>query len=292
MFSKKLRSVLSGLLIISCVCLLSGCFKNKVLVKVKKDGSGTIVVTQIFGAKMVKIVDEQKKKSGQTGGPGLINKTQIEMAAKKFGQNVKFKKMKELNKADGSKGYIALYTFADIKDVKIPFNVMPNAKGSDITFDFQVDKKGISKLTVNLEKIDKSAVSGDDRKEYPPHPQSAKDLQGLKQMKAMAGNPFNLSEKDSKEEMFKKMFADMSSSIAIETTGTVVKSNASYPSKKKASRFTIVDINFNKLMKSKKFLYNLSEDKVKGAAQMLPLMSACSEGFTYDNQGEIVVEFK
>lgn len=290
MFSKKLHSVFTGILIIACACLLSGCFKNKVLVKVKKDGSGTIVVTQIFGVKMVKIVNAQGKEGGSA--PKLINKQQIEFAAKSFGPNVKFKKMKELNKPDGSKGYIALYTFDNIKDVKIPFSVMPNAKGGDVTFDFQIDKKGISKLTVNLKKIDKPVVSEDDKKEYPPHAQSAKDMQGMKQMKAMGNNPFNLSEKDSKEDMFRKIFADMASSLAIETAGTVVKSNALYPSKKKPSRFTLVDINFNKLMKSKKFLYNLSEDKNKAPDQILPLMFACPEGFKYDNQGEIVVEFK
>ena len=291
MFSKKLRVVFSGILIISCVCLLAGCFKNKVLVKVKKDGSGTIVVTQIFGAKVVKIVDEQKKKSGQIGGPGLINKQQIEFMAKTFGSNVKFKKMKELNKADGSKGYIALYTFDNINDVKIPFGVLPGSNTNNITFDFETGKKGISKLTVNLRKLDKPAVSKDDNKEYPPHPQSPNDLKNIAQMKGMS-NPFNLSEKDSKEDMLRKMFTDMSSSLEIETEGTLVKSNAAYPSKKKASRFTVANINFNKLMKSKKFLYELAGDMKSSPANILQVMYACPEGFTYDNQGKIVVEFK
>jgi hypothetical protein len=290
MFSKKLCSVFSSLLIISCVCLLAGCFKNKVLVKVKKDGSGTIVVTQIFSSKVVKINNAQSKVGGRTKS-NLINKNQIEFAAKSFGTNVKFKKMKELNKPDGSEGYIALYTFDNIKDVKIPIGPM-GASRKSIKFEYEENKGGINKLTVNLDKIENLTASKDDKKEYPPHPQSPQDIQGIKGMKALADNPFNFSDKDSKEDMIKKMLADMSYSVSIETVGKIVKSNALYPSKKKPSRFTVVDVNFNKLMKSKKFLYDLAEAGNRMSQELLSIMSTCPEGFKYDKQGEIVVEFK
>lgn len=291
MFSKKLHFVFSGILIVSCACLLSGCFKNKVLVKVKKDGSGNIVVTQMFSPKVVKTVEAQKKKNGGAG-PGLVNKQQIEFMAKTFGDNVKFSKMKELDKPDGSKGYIAIYAFENINDVKIiPFMLLPGSNTDSITFNFESGKEGVSKLTVNLKKIEKQDASGEDKKEYPSHPLSAQDLGSITQMKAM-GNPFNISEKDSKEDMLKKMFTDMTSSLEIETEGTLVKSNAAYPSKKKASRFTVADINFNDLMKSKKFLYELAGDMKSSPANIMQLMYSCPEGFTYDNQGKIVVEFK
>lgn len=291
MFSAKLRSIFSGILIIACVCLLSGCLKNKVLVKVKKDGSGVIVVTRIFSAKIAKIIAAQSIQGGGAASK-LINEEQIKREANSFGTDIKFKKMKELNKADGSKGYIALYAFDDINDVKIPVNLIMQPSGKTVTFDFERDKKGISKLTVNLEKIEIPEASQNDKKEYPPHPQSPQEIQGMRGTMALADNPFNLSEKDSKEDMFRKMFADMSFSISIETAGKIVKSKASYPAKKKPSRFTLVDVNFNKLMTSRKFLYDMAEAGNGMSGGSLTLMSTCPEGFTYDNQGEIVVEFK
>jgi hypothetical protein len=291
MDSKKFFAVFSCALII-CACLLSGCQKNKILVKVKKDGSGTIVVTQLFNAKLVKIVEEEKKKNDQFAVK-LINEEQIKRAASLFGPNVKFDKMKELNRPDGSKGYIALYTFDNISDLRIPIGgVMSSAIGKKVEFDFKTDPQKGSPLTVMLDKLEKPKPEENGKKEYPHHPQSEQELMNIKRAIAMGANPFGLSEKDSKEKTMKKVFADMSSSLEIETSGTVVKSNAAYRSKEKPSRFTIFEADLNKLMKSDKFLYDLAEADNQTRGRLMEFMYACPEGFKYDNQGKITVEFK
>ena len=143
-----------------------------------------------------------------------------------------------------------------------------------------------------MPKIEKDAKTEPAPKDFPPHELDENDKMQIQQIKNIPGNPYNLTDKENKESMMKKMISDLSVSLQIELEGKVVKSNAKYPSKKKDSRFTLYDVDMNKVCKSKKFLYDCAEEGPNIQFKLLQLLSTVPEGFTYDNQEKINLEFK
>jgi len=108
-----------------------GCIKNRTEVKVKKDGSGHIVVTRVFSREAVdmmnvQIAETKKRMSSRSSGEfgmkittpkdPFFNEKAIKKEAKKFGPMVKFVKAKKVE-SGGAQGYVAVYSFKDINDV-------------------------------------------------------------------------------------------------------------------------------------------------------------------------------
>ena len=49
-------------IILTAICLLPGCIKEKLLVKLKEDGSGNIVITRIYSKGVTDMMNVQMKK--------------------------------------------------------------------------------------------------------------------------------------------------------------------------------------------------------------------------------------
>ena len=132
------RSLFGGALAAACF-LLAGCVKDKVLVKVNKDGSGQIVVTRLFPRETAEQMMAQMEAmmqgmamsmGGMTEGGGMsmsvkesgndpfFNEKSIKKEAKSFGPGVRYVKAKPV-RVGGTRGYVALYQFKDINDVKL-----------------------------------------------------------------------------------------------------------------------------------------------------------------------------
>ena len=288
MYFSKMQSIVCAFVISFAVCLLSGCVKSKTLVKVKNDGSGNIVVTNFFSPKFLKVFEENIKKHKMN--IKLIDEERIKQQAGNLGKDVTFKKMKAFEKA-GSKGYIAIYSFKNVKDLKLSMRDTLRVNKA-VTFDFIKEKDGVSKLTINMPKIEKPTKTEPAPKDFPTHELDENDKQQVTEIRSIPGNPYNFTEKETKESMIKKMMSDLSVSLQVEIEGKLIKSNAKYPSKKKTNRFTMFDINMAKMCKSKKFLYNCAEAGSDIQFNLLKIMSTAPEGFTYDNQNKINLEFK
>lgn len=130
------RSLFGGALAAACF-LLAGCVKDKVLVKVNKDGSGQILVTRLFPretaeqmmAQMEAMMQGMAMSMGgmmegggisvkESGGDPFFNEKSIKKEAKSFGPGVRYVKAKPV-RVGGTRGYVALYQFKDINDVKL-----------------------------------------------------------------------------------------------------------------------------------------------------------------------------
>ncbi len=128
-----------GASVIVLCALLAGCVKGRVDVKVFKDGSGQIVVTQLYPRSMCEqyaaLVQALARrtagsKKDEAGKPGrdanaspFFNEKQIRKSAKAFGPSVQYAGARPIG-AGGSRGYVALYHFKDVGDVHVDLEGM------------------------------------------------------------------------------------------------------------------------------------------------------------------------
>ena len=131
-----------GLSCVTLLCLLltQGCLKQKTLVMLKADGSGNIVVTQVFtkqGVAMMEMTFKQMEESMMGQGSVSVSRPDdpyysekaIKRQARLFGPDVTFVKAKKIDK-NGNRGFAAVYAFDDINDIHVPFNMASSLQSS------------------------------------------------------------------------------------------------------------------------------------------------------------------
>ena len=302
-------------LISMLMLFVTGCIKQKVLVKVKPDGTGNIVVSAMFDKKVVesfnKTMEVQKEKmaaSGMdTGSMGdfdpFYNEDLLKRQADNFGENITFVKAKKIKNKTG-RGYIAIYAFKNIEDVKInlgkasnPMPSMgPNTSSDKDTINFKFKKDKFSTLTVNIPQADKELkveeaelLKGDKEKIKPTLLTAEEKAQMMSQ-----GAMFGLTGKETtKEEIIKKMFNGLSVKIELQVDGKLIKSDATYQSKKNKNRCTLYSMDFGKLLQSDVICSKLSSDKMQGGEIMKKISKMDSlEGVTLEKKKEITLEFE
>ncbi len=115
----------------------NGCAKQKILIKVKADGSGNMLVTKIFAKETVTMYEAQIQamKKQMEGRPEaeemasrmakdpFYNERALKREARIYGLDVKFVKGQKYDK-DGARGSVALYSFSDINELRIPLGYL------------------------------------------------------------------------------------------------------------------------------------------------------------------------
>ena len=295
--------------------LVTGCIKQKVLIKVKPDGSGNIVVSAMFDKKIVeafnKSMDEQKEKMAASGMDTssmgnfdpFYNEEMIKKQSDNFGKNITFEKAKKVNNKT-SRGYIAIYAFKNIEDLKINLgkasNPMPsggqNNSSDDDAITFKFKKGKSSTLTVNIPQADKD-LKAEEAEILKGSKEKIKPTLLTEQEKAQMmaqGAMFGLTGKETtKEEIIKKMFNGLSVDIDLEVEGKLIKSNATYQNKKNKNRCTLYSIDFGKLFESDVICSKLSGDNNQSSEVMekLSKMDAL-EGVKLEKKKAITFEFE
>ncbi len=116
--------------------LTSGCFEGYYRLRVKKDGSGSIVVKTILGpmavAQMTAMTGAMAVGIEEMTGKAVTKEEQMELdtemfvqkdklaaKAKDYGEGVTLKSAKLISKKDGSKGSMAIYTFDDVTKLRL-----------------------------------------------------------------------------------------------------------------------------------------------------------------------------
>lgn len=127
-------SLMKKLLLILTVGLMgflsTSCFESSTTVKIKNDGSGTIVSSSYMNTAAL----------GEMGGEADVapvpTEEELKEMAKSFGDGVTFKSIEEGKNAAGWEGYVATYEFADINNLKLNMNEgMDNmAEGEEAQF--------------------------------------------------------------------------------------------------------------------------------------------------------------
>jgi hypothetical protein len=215
----------------------AGCIDFETLVKVKPDGSGTLVQTMTMSAETMAMMKSAKgdgAKAEAGDKPMALEAKDIEQAkaeAAKLGEGVTFVKAEPIDTKE-AKGMRAIYAFKDVTKLKVSQKPTspggapgPGAEAADDTmkFGFAKGPSGNAILTVSMPDLKTAAAKpGGDKApakapEVPPE--------------ALA--------------MMKQMFKGLRIAIAVEPEGKVVQTNSPFV---EGSRVTLMEMRFDALL--------------------------------------------
>ncbi len=268
-----MKNMVKIVLFMTCsIFILSGCFSISTIIKVNKDGSGILEETLMM--------KKMNMFGSQSEGNSIYDEEQLKLDASKYGENVRFKSSKQIIDGD-MQGYTVEYEFDDISKLLVDRDFsqkvvgsMPNMSNEekiDETIKFKFSKGGTSKLTIILPK-EKEVEMGNDisKEDYPEE-----DIE--------------IEEPDEEMiEMMKTIYEDMRMSIKVVINGKIVDTNATY---KDGSTITILDIDFEKLMKDSdnlKILAGMQQSNNKNMDKMMEQFSSVK----VEENDEVFVKFK
>jgi hypothetical protein len=213
---------------------LMGCFESIVLLRVNKDGSGTIEETVVLSDAFMELM---KSFAGDQGGEEAeeeenpIDVAQLTEKATHMGEGVRFESAVPVKTESGS-GYKATYSFTDINKVRINQNpgenVNPVPTGGEqqgpaeewLRFNFNGGR------TASLEIL------------YPRDVEMEKEEESSQGEADLDSNPEMM-------DMMRQLYQDMHLRIAVEVDGRITETNASYVD---GSTVTLMDVDFGKIL--------------------------------------------
>jgi len=293
------KSPLCGrLLPILLACLLApGCIKNRILIKVSKDGTGKIFVTRVwsqqvaamYAARTMSWPAHGMSEDGQPRDP-FYNLPAIRAAAGEFGPGVTYIKSRKYDNA-GTRGYIALYKFENINDIFVNMESLSADDVMDIdmydaidedaeievadkeenAFQFSLVKGEMNKLTVIIpeypaveqispKKLDEQAdEDGDESDPMMLRNQlySMMDDAGLEGRAALMMMSTGYTGNESQYDMAARAARGARVSLQVEVEGEQVKLQASHVDKAKERRFTLLDLDMDQAVTDKKRIKKL-----------------------------------
>ena len=257
----------------------AGCIQFETLVKVKGDGTGTIVQTMTMSAETMDMMKSMKGDGAkaEAGKPLALEAKDIEQAkaeAAKMGEGVTFVKAEPIDTKE-AKGMRATYAFKDVTKLKVsqkpssPGGAPPpggNAEDDSMKFGFAKAANGNSVLTVSMPDLKAAA----DKKAADKTPAKAPEAPP----EAMA--------------MMKQMFKGLRIAIAVEPEGKVVQTNSPFV---EGSRVTLMEMNFDALLgdeaKLKQFSAAMDGGSIADAKRLMKGLT----GVKINLDPEVKIEF-
>lgn len=128
--SRLMNREISLLLLCVLSLVFTSCVRTSTVLRVKKDGSGSIVSRYYFSPQMLAMI---KQLEGAGGGPdlGLIgemaspDEDSLRKDSANYGEGVRYTKHEPGKDDEGWEGYVVTYAFDDIRKVRIDQNSVP-----------------------------------------------------------------------------------------------------------------------------------------------------------------------
>ena len=256
----------------------AGCINFETLVKVKADGSGTLVQTMTMSAETMEMMKASKGEGAkvESGKPMALETKDIEQAraeASKLGEGVTFVKAEPVDTKE-AKGMRAIYSFKDVTKLKVSQKPTspggapaPGGKDVDETMKFGFAKaaNGNSVLTIGMPDLKTASKEGTSKSaakapETPPE--------------AMA--------------MIKQMFKGLRIAIAVEPEGKVVSTNSPFV---EGSRVTIMEMKFDSLIADEARLKEFSAAMDSGSMAEAKRLMKGLPGVKINLDPEVKIEY-
>jgi len=219
------------LLVISLA--LMGCFESLILLRVNKDGSGTIEETVVISDAFMELMKSfgGQEEAEQEEEEDLVDEEQLAEKASSMGADVRLVSAEPV-KTDRGAGYKAIYSFSDINKIQINQNpgenvTAPSMGGEEeqpveewLRFKFS----GGSTATLDIL--------------YPQDVEVEQEEESSEGEVDMESNPEMM-------EMMRQLYQDMHIGIAVEVDGRITETNASYV---EDSTVTLMDVDFAKIL--------------------------------------------
>jgi hypothetical protein len=137
-----MRSLLVLSLAALTLCFSTSCLRTSTVVRVKKDGTGSIISRYYFSPEMLAMLDQLGQLGGALGGAaegaaaagpdlGMIrelakpDEESLKADASGYGEGVRYAKHEPGKDEDGWEGYTVVYDFDDIRKVRIDQSSVP-----------------------------------------------------------------------------------------------------------------------------------------------------------------------
>lgn len=260
----------------------TGCIQSEIVIKLKKNGSGTIEETVLLGNAVHEMIDGMMSSFGGDSASGkkddfaLLDQKKLKKAASEMGEGVRLVSAEEYA-TDSAKGYKAVYSFKDINKVKInqnPGDNVPSKPG---------EKKSTKPefLSFVFKKGDVATL-----KILHPEPKEKKVSQEKDTSESGADKSFAADEKA--VEVVKQMFEGMRIAISIDLEGTIVETNATHVHD---ATITIMEMDFARLLDAPEKLAQFAKVN-PGSVEDAKKLIKDIPGMKVDMNDEIVVKFK
>ncbi len=256
------------------LCLL-GCFEIDILVKVNRDGSGTVEQTVLMSKATVQQMREFTQSFGEKNKKefSLIDKKTLIKDAAAMGKGVHFMYVKPVTEKE-REGYIAFYSFKDINELKINQNPsdkapMPGEEVSKppsepLSFSFQNGKQPTLTIRQPEKTFTPDSISDNAEMSQP----AADDSSGM--------------------EMMTEMMKGLRVSIALEVKGTILKTNATYVD---ANRVTLMEMDFEQLIRDREKFKAISLHKPQTMEEAKRLLKDIP-GIKLETAAETTIQFQ
>ncbi len=258
------------LLVISLA--LMGCFESLVLLKLNKDGSGTIEETVVISDTFMELM---KSFGGQEAEEeDLVDEEQLAEKAGSMGADVRLVSAEPVT-TDRGAGYKAIYSFSDINKVRINQNPGENVTAPSMGGEEEqpVEEwlrfKFSGGSTATLEIL------------YPQDPEIEQEEESEEGEVDMDSNPEMM-------EMMRELYQDMHIGIAVEVDGRITDTNASYVD---GSTVTLMDVDFAKILEDEEKFKELLSANPNTIEEMKELIQD-NPGIKVEIEENIQIRFK
>lgn len=266
--------------VMTLLCMV-GCMQVDSLVKVKRDGSGTIEETVLMNREFIKQMEAMASQMGAKQGEGaskgfsLFDQEEVKKKASAMGEGVSYVSSKKVTVGD-REGYKVCYAFADINKVKLNQNpgdkvpssgAGPGDKGKKGEFiNFQFTKGNPATLIVRM-----PARKPGDKPEFSQKP---KPEQGQDADMAMG--------------MMSQMLKGMKITVAVEVEGAIVDTNATH---RQGSRITLMEMEFDKLIENQEKFKEFARSKPESLEEAKKVMKDLP-GIKVEFNEEVRIRFR
>jgi hypothetical protein len=295
-----LRSTAAALLLLAA----TGCLKVKQLLILNPDGSGNIVLSTVYPPETVAMLTQFAGLPDTGNATDLFHDEEaLRATAREYGDGVTLTKSEKIDR-DGNRGSIAVYSFPDIRNVKLntrqnmnPTEAMTALQtGTDSTsadyIRFAFTTGETRRLTILMPQFKTKPATT-----TAPPPKISSDqippeltalLGGTKSGGGSAGGALG----GVGGTMAVQMLKGLEMSYAIQIKGEVTKHNASHPdtSRKEHDRFTLLGLKIDELMNSPEF-QKVANAPVTDNADMMRLLFSLP-GANCETNPEVVIEFR
>jgi hypothetical protein len=287
-----MRNLLSYAGIAVVILALTGCFQVETVIKVNRDGSGTVEESMLMSKKAIaQLTGLMQDFAGQDGKKpkekppvfDLYDPPQLKARAARMGEGVSYLSGRRVEEKE-FQGYRATYAFKDINRLVMHQNPGKDLAGGAATIDdgskpdkvpviFRFSKGTPSTLTISHQR---EKASG-----KPRQTEIYEEPVNEKIPKADAGTGEDV-------EKFLEIMQGMKFSLAIEVQGNVVQTNATH---REGSRITVMDLDFGKLLGKPEQLAGMKALQMQSLDDAKQVLKAIP-GMKIDLNDELTVSFE
>lgn len=263
----KMRNLGLGLLAAALLALAGGCVRNKIVIRVKPDGSGDILVTRILSRETVRMaemqIEQMRAHMGTMGGEipedPFYNEESLKQEAVWFGPEVEYVGSRKIQQ-DGARGSLTHYRFADIRKVTLRpesfgmetaqrsmimmggmMQEPPPAISPERAFTFEFEPGESARVTVRPPVYPKP-LTMDAGRSGMNMAQMQQGMSSWLQQMGTTESPFGLTGQESPSEAMAKLLKDTELEVQIDIVGELIETDARYPEADRPTRFTLLRV--------------------------------------------------